>query len=139
IVWRWKPIAAYLTARRNCDSPLTLAAKAEAAFWTFAMNIFNDFEARFLKAADALKAAGVLPVDADAGRITVEPPREAAHGDVASNAAMILAKPARMAPRELAEHFVKQLEGDPDIAKVEIAGPGFINVTLVDGFWPDYL
>jgi arginyl-tRNA synthetase len=116
-----------------------VAAKAEAAVWIFAMNIFNDFEARFLKAADALKTAGVLPQEADASRITVEPPRDASHGDVASNAAMILAKPAGMAPRELAGHFAKQLEGDPDIAKVEIAGPGFINLTLADSFWPDYL
>ena len=103
------------------------------------MNIFNDFEARFQEAANALKAAGVLPTDLDTGRITVEPPRDASHGDIASNAAMILAKAAKMAPRDLAAHFVKELESDPDIAKVEIAGPGFINLTLMDSFWPNYL
>jgi len=103
------------------------------------MNMFKDFEARFLEAANALKAAGVLPEDLDTGRVTVEPPRDASHGDIASNAAMILAKPAGMAPRDLAEHFAKAFEDDPDIAKVDVAGPGFINLTLADSVWPDYL
>ncbi len=103
------------------------------------MNIFKDFEARFLEAANALKTAGVLPEDLDTGRVTVEPPRDASHGDIASNAAMILAKPAGMAPRDLAAHFAKAFEGDPDIAKVDVAGPGFINLTLADSVWPDYL
>ncbi|HKJ61020.1 MAG TPA: arginine--tRNA ligase [Hyphomicrobiales bacterium] len=101
--------------------------------------MFKDFEARFLEAANALKAAGVLPEDLDTGRVTVEPPRDASHGDIASNAAMILAKPAGMAPRDLAEHFAKAFEDDPDIAKVDVAGPGFINLTLADSVWPDYL
>jgi arginyl-tRNA synthetase len=103
------------------------------------MNIFNEFEARFLQVADALKAAGVLPEDIDTGKLTVEPPRDASHGDVASNAAMIFAKPAGMAPRDLAAHFVKAFEDDADVAKAEVAGPGFINLTLKDSFWPDYL
>ena len=103
------------------------------------MNVFTKFEARFLEAAKALKVAGVLPADINPAQITVEPPRDASHGDIASNAAMVLAKQAKMPPRELAAHFVKELEGDPGITKIDIAGPGFINLTLASSFWPDFL
>jgi arginyl-tRNA synthetase len=103
------------------------------------MNVFADFTARFHEAGHALKEAGVLPETADLGALTVEPPREASHGDIASNAAMVLARPAKMPPRELAKHFIALLENDPDIARIDIAGPGFINLTLTEDFWRKHL
>jgi len=103
------------------------------------MNIFSHFATRFHEAGEALKAAGILPDETDLGHLTVEPPRDPAHGDIASNAAMVLAKQARIAPRDLAAHFVGQLENDSDIEKLEIAGPGFINLTLKESFWPKLL
>ncbi|WP_088345468.1 MULTISPECIES: arginine--tRNA ligase [Rhodomicrobium] len=103
------------------------------------MNIFTHFEARFHEAAEALKAEGVLPADSNTASLTVEPPRDASHGDIASNAAMVLGKQAKMAPRDLAAHFARKLEADPDIAKLDIAGPGFINITLKPEFWPRLL
>jgi arginyl-tRNA synthetase len=103
------------------------------------MNVFADFTARFHEAGHALKEAGVLPETADLGALTVEPPREASHGDIASNAAMVLARPAKMPPRELAKHFIALLENDPDIARIDIAGPGFINLTLTQDFWRKHL
>jgi len=102
------------------------------------MNLFTHFEVRFQEAAEALKEAGVLPAESHAV-ITVEPPRDPGHGDIASNAAMVLAKEARLAPRELAVHFAERLQGFPDVATVAIAGPGFINVTLKQDFWPKLL
>ena len=103
------------------------------------MNIFSHFETRFHDAAQALKDAGILPAEADLSGLTVEPPRDALHGDVASNAAMVLARQAKAAPRDLAAHFIARLEDDPDIERLEIAGPGFINITLKPGFWPAHL
>jgi arginyl-tRNA synthetase len=103
------------------------------------MNVFAHFQARFREAADALKEAGRLPGDADLSALTVEPPREASHGDIASNAAMVLAKQAGMAPRDLAALFAERLASDPDIEKLDIAGPGFINLTLKESFWPGVL
>ncbi len=103
------------------------------------MNIFSSFEARFHEAALALMDAGALPADAAAGQITVEPPRDPAHGDIASNAAMVLARSAKMQPRALAELFAAELARLEDVEKVEIAGPGFINLTLKPSFWPALL
>src|SRR5205085_7027902 len=87
----------------------------------------------------ALVAAGVLPQDIDQSRVIVEPPRDAAHGDMATNAAMVLAKDAGKKPRELAEAIGERLEADPLVDKVEIAGPGFINLTLNRRVWIDAL
>jgi arginyl-tRNA synthetase len=103
------------------------------------MNIFSHFTARFHEAGEALKNAGVLPADADLSNLTVEPPRDPAHGDIASNAAMVLAKQAKMSPRDLAAQFAAQLENDKDIASLDIAGPGFINLKLREEFWPRVL
>jgi arginyl-tRNA synthetase len=86
-------------------------------------------------ANDALIADGILPVGIDQSRVVVEPPREAAHGDLATNAAMLLAKDARRKPRELAERIVAKLGGDDLFAKLEVAGPGFINLTLKPTAW----
>ena len=87
------------------------------------------------EAADALKAEGVLPAGADIGAASVEPPRDPTHGDLATNAALVLAKPAGLKPRDLAEAFKAKLATGDTIKSVEIAGPGFINLTLQDSFW----
>jgi arginyl-tRNA synthetase len=86
-------------------------------------------------ANDALVRDGILPAGIDQSRIVVEPPREAAHGDLATNAAMVLAKDAGRKPRELAEQIVAKLRGDDLLAKLEVAGPGFINLTLKPAAW----
>ena len=103
------------------------------------MNVFSQFAARFRDAGLALKEAGILPQETDLSQLTVEPPRDPAHGDVASNAAMVLAKQTKLPPRDLAAHFVARLENDPDVASLDIAGPGFINLTLRKEFWPKIL
>jgi arginyl-tRNA synthetase len=98
-------------------------------------NIFAAVLARVHAAVGALAAEGALPDDLDTSRILVEPPREAAHGDMATNAAMVLAKPAGKKPRELAEAIAGKLRSEPLIADVAVAGPGFINLTLVRSAW----
>jgi len=99
------------------------------------MNIFSHFEARVSDAAKALEAEGVLPEGANIGAVSVEPPRDPTHGDLATNAALVLGKPAGLKPRDLAEAFKVKLEAGEGVKSVEIAGPGFINLTLEDGFW----
>ncbi|GBF25834.1 arginine--tRNA ligase [bacterium MnTg02] len=99
------------------------------------MNLFAHFETEILAAVDRLKADGHLPQDAECNGLSVEPPRDAAHGDIATNAAMVLAKKAAMNPRELAGHLSGYLEKSAHIAKIDIAGPGFINLTLKPEFW----
>lgn len=96
------------------------------------MNIFTEFDEKIRAAVAVLVSEGVLPEGLDVSRITVEPPREAEHGDIATNAAMVLAKPAGMKPRDLAEALAGKLEKDPAVAKVSVAGPGFINLDLDD-------
>ena len=100
-----------------------------------AENIFAELLDRVHRANDALIAAGELPPGIDQARVTVEPPRDAAHGDMATNAAMVLAKDAGMKPRELAEKIADKLRADELVAGVEIAGPGFINLTLKPAAW----
>ncbi len=100
-----------------------------------AENIFAEVLDRVHRANDALVAAGELPAGIDQARVTVEPPRDAAHGDMATNAAMVLAKDAGKKPRELAEKVAEKLRADDLIASVEIAGPGFINLTLKPAAW----
>ncbi len=99
------------------------------------MNIFADFNERIKKTVETIdlksKEGGTL----DLSRITVEPPRDASHGDLATNVAMVLAKPAGENPRALAERIVGELRRDPDVAAAEVAGPGFVNLRLNDGFW----
>ncbi|MEW4448617.1 arginine--tRNA ligase [Qipengyuania sp. JC766] len=97
--------------------------------------IHARFAAKIDAVLDALEAEGALPPDASRSGVTVEPPREASHGDLATNAAMVLAKQARTNPRALAEKVVEHLSRDVDIAGAEIAGPGFINLRLVDDAW----
>ena len=99
-------------------------------------NIFAVMLDRVRAANMELAAAGVLPAGIDQSRVVVEPPREAAHGDMATNAAMVLAKDAGRKPRELAEAIAGKLATDPLVVKVEVAGPGFINLTLKPAAWP---
>jgi len=84
---------------------------------------------------DRLVAAGDLPAGLDRKAVTVEPPRDASHGDLATNAAMVLAKPAGTNPRALAEKIAAGLEALEEVARVSVAGPGFINMTLTDATW----
>ena len=102
-------------------------------------NIFADMLVRVRRANDDLIAAGVLPFGIDQSRVTVEPPRDPTHGDIATNAAMVLAKDAKRKPRELAEAIADKLRADSLVAKVDIAGPGFINLTLKPVAWIDAL
>ena len=101
------------------------------------MNIFKAFENDIRKLLDELAAEGQIPAGLDTARLTVEPPREAAHGDLSTNAAMILAKPAGKPPRALAELLVAKLKTRPDVASAEIAGPGFVNLRLSADVWRD--
>ncbi|MEO1920361.1 MAG: arginine--tRNA ligase [Sphingomonadaceae bacterium] len=90
-------------------------------------------------ALDALQAAGTLPEGIERGNVTVEPTRDPAYGDLATNAAMVLAKPAKSNPRALAESLAEELRKVDAIDSVEIAGPGFINLRLSDNAWRDEL
>ncbi len=102
-------------------------------------NIFAEILARVRGATDALIAAGTLPAGLDQSRVTVEPPRDPTHGDVATNAAMVLAKDAGKKPRDLAEAIADKLRADDLVAGADVAGPGFINLTLKAGAWIDAL
>lgn len=99
------------------------------------MTLFTRFTAHVDAALDALTAAGTLPADLDRRNVTVEPPRDASHGDLATNAAMVLAKPAGTNPRALAEALAGALRAIPEVAEVSVAGPGFINLRLHDDVW----
>ncbi|MEZ5911909.1 MAG: arginine--tRNA ligase [Paracoccaceae bacterium] len=99
------------------------------------MNLFSDIRALVLDALDAMVAAGELPGGLDFAQVTVEPPRDASHGDMATNAAMVLAKPAGMAPRAIAEALAPRLAGDGRIATADVAGPGFLNLRLEPAEW----
>ena len=103
------------------------------------VNIFAEILERLRAASEALIAAGVLPPGIDRSRVTVEPPRDAAHGDMSTNAAMVLAKDAGRKPRELAETIAEKLRADALVAKAEVAGPGFVNITLRPAAWADTL
>ncbi|MBA5776723.1 arginine--tRNA ligase [Stappia sp. F7233] len=93
------------------------------------MNIFADFTSRIRSIVEALDLA-TEDGNLDLSRIVVEPPRDSAHGDLATNAAMVLAKPLKRNPRELAGAIAEGLQKDGDVLSVEIAGPGFINIRL---------
>src|SRR5580704_9907764 len=97
-------------------------------------NIFADILDRVRSAT-----ADILTGSVDQSRVTVEPPRDPAHGDIATNAAMVLAKDAGRKPRELADAIAERLRADALVAKVDVAGPGFINLTLKPAAWIDAL
>ena len=99
------------------------------------MDVFADVEGRIAAALESLKRDGALPLDLMVPGIEAEMPRDAAHGDMASGAAMVLAKAANMKPRAIAEALQGKLAADPDIARIEVAGPGFLNLTMKPEFW----
>src|ERR1700739_1802389 len=99
-------------------------------------HLFADVLARVHAVCAALAAEGGWPEGGvDLSRVVVEPPRDAAHGDMATNAAMVLAKDAKAKPRDLAEQIAAKLHADDLIASVAVAGPGFINLTLKASAW----
>jgi len=102
-------------------------------------HLFADVLARVHAICVALAAEGNWPAGVDLSRVVVEPPRDASHGDMATNAAMVLAKDAKMKPRDLAEAIATRLRADPLIKKVGVAGPGFINLALKTSAWTDAL
>jgi arginyl-tRNA synthetase len=104
-----------------------------------AHNLFADLLVRVQRACAELAGEGVLPANADLSRIVVEPPRDASHGDMATNAAMVLAKEAKAKPRDIAERIAAKLRADALVQAVEVAGPGFINLTLHIAAWHDAL
>ena len=97
--------------------------------------LYAAFAAKLDAALGALEAEALLPPGAPRHAVSVEPPRDPAHGDLATNAAMVLAKEAKSNPRELAGHIVAKLVGDPLVESAEIAGPGFINLRLTPANW----
>ncbi len=103
------------------------------------MNVFTHFRGIVDAELAALSAAGSLPADLDPQNIAVEPPRDASHGDIATNAALVLSKQAKMKPRDVAALLAPALEKNSDVDSVEVAGPGFINLRLSDGFWQSQL
>ncbi len=101
------------------------------------MNIFAEIRTSVIETLDAMVADGVLPAGLSWGAVAVEPPRDGAHGDMATNAAMVLSKPAGAAPRAIAEDLAARLSGDVNIETAEVAGPGFINLRLKPAVWHD--
>ncbi|MDR6145531.1 arginyl-tRNA synthetase [Sphingomonas sp. SORGH_AS870] len=103
------------------------------------MTLYTRFAAHIDAALDTLVAAGTLPGGLDRRNVTVEPPRDASHGDLATNAAMVLAKPAGTNPRTLAEALAAELGKLDEVDSVAVAGPGFLNMRLTDAAWRDEL
>ena len=103
------------------------------------MNPYRHFRDEVVRLLERMAAAGELPAGLDFGRVAVEPPRDPAHGDLSTNAAMVLAKPAGMPPRALAERLVPRLAEHAAVTAAEAAGPGFINLRLASSFWLDRL
>jgi arginyl-tRNA synthetase len=99
------------------------------------MDLYAHFHRVIVAEIEALARAGELPAGLEAGRIAVEPPRDPAHGDLSTNAGMVLAKPARMAPKAIAERLRARLERLPEVSAAEVAGPGFLNLRLKASFW----
>ena len=99
------------------------------------MNLFADFEIRIKQALETIDIIREKRDSVDFNRLTVEPPRDQSHGDVATNAAMVLAKPLGTNPRALADVIAEKLKEDADIVDVTVAGPGFINIRVSMGYW----
>jgi arginyl-tRNA synthetase len=103
------------------------------------MNVFSIYLVHVHDALNALVKEGVLPSGLDFGRVVVEPPKDETHGDLATNAAMVLSKDAKQKPRDIAEKLAAKLKVAPHVAKVDVAGPGFINLSLDNSFWIEVL
>ena len=103
------------------------------------MNIFALFETRVREALESLTRSGRLPEGLDLSRVVVEPPRDASHGDLATNAALVLAKEAKQNPKALGEALAEELRTDPRIVEASVAGPGFINLRLAPEVFQDVI
>jgi arginyl-tRNA synthetase len=103
------------------------------------MNLFKYFREEIVAIVGRLTESGKLPAGLDTARVSTEPPKDETHGDLATNAAMVLSKPAGMKPRDLADLIAEELKKHPAVTGVEVAGPGFINVRLADSFWAERL
>jgi arginyl-tRNA synthetase len=103
------------------------------------MNLFSEIRSLVLDALAAMQAEGTLPEGLSFDNVAVEPPRDAAHGDMATNAAMVLAKPAKMKPRDIAEALAAKLAADDRITSADVAGPGFLNLRLSASVWQGVL
>ena len=101
------------------------------------MNLFAEIRTLVITALHDLETEGYLPEGLDTAHVTVEPPRDPLHGDMATNAAMVLAKPARMKPRDIAQALAPKLSADPRVDTAEVAGPGFLNLRLNPMVWID--
>ncbi|RED13836.1 arginine--tRNA ligase [Pontivivens insulae] len=99
------------------------------------MNLFAEIKTLVLTSLEAMVAEGSLPDGLDMRNVAVEPPRDAAHGDMATNAAMVLAKAAKSKPRDIADVLAAKLADDPRVAEATVAGPGFLNLRLAEGQW----
>ena len=99
------------------------------------MNVHALVHAHIVSALEALQREGALPEGLDFANVEVSPPREAAHGDLASNAALVLAKQAKMKPRDIADRLAGKMKAVPEIAAVEVAGAGFLNLRFKPSFW----
>ena len=103
------------------------------------MNPYRHFIGEIIGALKSMQAAGELPEKLDFSAITAEPPRDPAHGDIATNAALVLAKAAATKPRDIAEPLLARLKANPDVVDGAVAGPGFINLKITDAFWRERL
>ena len=103
------------------------------------MNLFAEIRSLVIHSLQQMQTQGDLPDGLSFDAVTVEPPRDAAHGDMATNAAMVLAKPSKCKPRDIAEKLAALLSADPRLASVEVAGPGFLNLRLSPNLWADVL
>lgn len=99
------------------------------------MNIFNHIRGTIEHSIAELSDSGKVPAGLDLSKIGVEPPRDPDHGDISTNAAMVIAKGAGMKPRDLGLLLAKGLAGHDDISAADVAGPGFVNIRLKDSFW----
>ena len=103
------------------------------------MNLFAEIRSLVIDSLHQMQAQGDLPDGISFDAVTVEPPRDGAHGDMATNAAMVLAKPSNKKPRDIAEQLAARLTADPRLSQVEVAGPGFLNLRLSSQLWADVL
>ncbi len=103
------------------------------------MNLFSEIRGLVLDALAQMQSEGALPEGLSFDNVAVEPPRDAAHGDMATNAAMVLAKPAKMKPRDIADALAAKLAADDRITSAEVAGPGFLNLRLAASVWQGVL
>ena len=97
------------------------------------MNLFADIKTLVLENLNEMVTEGALPDGLNFANVAVEPPRDPLHGDMATNAAMVLAKPAKMNPRAIAEALAVKLADDPRVLSADVAGPGFLVLLLITG------